>query len=307
MITKTDKIVFGSFGIIIVLLFAFSNDLKSLQRIEKNGNELFSAAAGNERSTDIKTAQIENNSEVRIIKKWDLPGELKEVSGIAYLDEQRFACVQDEEGSIFIFNPTSNSIEKKIAFGDPGDYEDIAVIGDIAYVLRADGKIFEANIKNTGGKATQHNTSLTVEHNVEGLCYDKANNRLLLAIKDDEPGKPDFKGIYAFDLSKKAFIKEPAYKLDLKNELLRSSGKKKDKTIKPSAIGIHPTSNDIYIVDGPKAKLLVMDNLGKIKRMLELGKDFSQPEGIAFSEQGEMFISNEGTKSSGNILQVQLP
>ena len=74
----------------------------------------------------------------------------------------------------------------------------------------------------------------------------------------------------------------------------------------PSALGIHPLSGDYYVSDGPKSKLLIMDASGNIKRLLELGKDFKQPEGISFSPQGELFIANEGGKGSGNILQVAL-
>ena len=39
-----------------------------------------------------------------ITKKWDLPKILTEISGLAYLDEDRFACVQDEQGTVFIYN-----------------------------------------------------------------------------------------------------------------------------------------------------------------------------------------------------------
>ena len=74
----------------------------------------------------------------------------------------------------------------------------------------------------------------------------------------------------------------------------------------PSAIGIHPLTNEIFITDGPKANLLIMDEAGMIKKLVQLGKDFSQPEGITFGPQGEIFISNEGSKLPGNILQVEL-
>lgn len=52
--------------------------------------------------------------------------------------------------------------------------------------------------------------------------------------------------------------------------------------------------------------LLIMDYSGTIKKLYQLGKDFAQPKGITFSPQGEIFISNEGTKQSGNILKVEI-
>src|SRR5688500_11831849 len=64
---------------------------------------------------------------IRIKEKWDLPEELKEVSGISFLGNEKFACVQDEEGTVFIYNLRSGKIEKKIAFTPAGDFEGITV------------------------------------------------------------------------------------------------------------------------------------------------------------------------------------
>lgn len=243
---------------------------------------------------------------VTIAQKWDLPSVLKEVSGIAYIDNDRFACIQDEQGVVYIYNRATGKVEKEIAFGAPGDYEDIALVGEKAWVVRADGKLFEVDMAS--GKATTHSTPLTVDHNVEGLAYDKTNNRLLLAIKDEEPGGADYKGVYGFDLAGKKMANEPAYRIDVTHEAFASDkGKKKSKSVKPSAIGIHPTTGDIYVTDGPKSRLLIMDKNGTIKGVLQLGKSFEQPEGITFSPSGDLYISNEGNKQPGNILAVTLP
>lgn len=246
-------------------------------------------------------------SDINILQRWDLPDELKEVSGIAYIDAQRFACVQDEEGKIFIFNTTTNKIEKEIPFAGAGDYEGIAVNGNTAYVVRADGKLFEVSMTGNSSSAKELSTGLNVKHNVEGLSYDKKNDRLLLAIKNDDPAHPGFKGIYAFNLGNKQFVKDPVFRIDLSNELFNNSNGKKSKSIMPSEIAIHPATGEIFVTDGPKSRLLVMDNSGNIKKLLQLGKEFAQPEGLAFSPAGELFISNEGTKEPGNILKVSLP
>ena len=257
-------------------------------------------------SKDDKKHTSNVTPDVQVTKKWNLPAELKEVSGIAFLGDNRFACVQDEEGIIFIYNTSSEKIERKISFGAAGDYEGIAVNGNTAYVVRADGRLYEVNIDSDKTSAKEYKTPLTVEHNVEGLFYDKNNNRLLLAAKDGEPGDKNYKGIYAFDLSNKKLAEEPVLKIDLKNDLLNKQDGKKNKPIAPSAIGIHPETDEVYITDGPKSRLLIMDRSGTIKELLELGKDFAQPEGITFSPQGDVFISNEGTKQPGNILQVKV-
>jgi DNA-binding beta-propeller fold protein YncE len=250
------------------------------------------------------------NPPITIIKKWSMPKELTEISGLSYKDEKQFACVQDELGKIFIYNTASSSVEKEISFGAAGDYEGLAVVDKTIWVLRADGKLFEvSNLDATKPTVKEYSTPLTIKQNSEGLCYDKKNKRLLIAIKGIEPGTEDYKGIYSFDIATKKMDQQPAYKIDLLDKVFgnNGSGKKKKGSINPSGIVIHPVNGDIYITDGRNPQLLVIDASGKIKKLYQLSvKDFSQPEGIAFNSAGDLFIANEGTNQPGNILQVKI-
>ena len=246
---------------------------------------------------------------ITIVKKWDMPKSLAEISGLSYIDGQRFACVQDELGKIFIYNTTSSSVEREISFGAPGDYEELAVIGETIWVLRADGKLFEvSNMDAAKPSVKEYSTQLTTKQDPEGLCYDKKNNRLLIAIKGAEPGNENYKGIYAFDLSSKKMDQQPVFKIDLQNKVFgNGSDKKKRNTINPSGISIHPLSGDMYILDGRNPQLLIIDAGGNIKKLYTLNsKEFAQPEGITFNSAGDLFIANEGTKQPGNIVQVKI-
>ncbi|HET6769496.1 MAG TPA: SdiA-regulated domain-containing protein, partial [Chitinophagaceae bacterium] len=246
---------------------------------------------------------------ITVTKKWELPKQLTEISGLSYIDNQRFACVQDELGTIFIYNTATSSLEKEISFGGVGDYEGLAVVGETVWVLRADGKLFEvSNINATKPNVKEYNTHLTIKQDSEGLCYDKKNNRLLVAIKGTELESEDYKGIYGFDLATKKMDQQPVFKIDLLNEIFESNGGKKKKgTINPSGIAIHPLNGDMYITDGRNARLLITDAAGIIKKLYQLNNnEFSQPEGVAFNSAGDLFIANEGTNQSGNILQVKI-
>jgi len=244
------------------------------------------------------------SAEITIKAQWDLPAILREVSGIVYLGNDRFACVQDELGTIFIFNKVSRQIEKEITFTGPGDFEGIAIKGNTAYVIRADGMLFEVDMDTK--KTKEHKIASTTVQNIEGLCYDSKNNRLLLAGKDEDPALPGYKGIYAFSISKNIFLTEPIFKIALENEKLTNRKTKKNRSLTPSAIGIHPLTNDLFIIDGPKARLLILDNAGNIKSPYELGQRFAKPEGITFTSQGDIYISNEGKKNAANIIQVEI-
>jgi len=246
---------------------------------------------------------------ITIVKKWDMPKDLTEISGLSYIDGQKFACVQDELGKIFIYNAASSSVEKEISFGAAGDYEGLAVVGETFWVLRADGKLFEvSNVNAAKPSVNEYGTHLILKQDPEGLCYDKKNNRLLIVIKGAEPGSEDYKGIYPFDLNSKKMDQQPVFKIDLQNKVFANgSDKKKKNTINPSDISIHPVSGDMYIIDGRNPQLLITDAAGNIRKLYGLNsKEFAQPEGITFNPAGDLFIANEGTKQPGNIVQVKI-
>lgn len=253
---------------------------------------------------DKKKGKEEQSSGVEIVKKWELPEVLREVSGIAYLDEQRFATVQDEEGTIFIYNHADGKIEKEIPFAPPGDYEDITVASNTAYIVRADGRLYEVPMEGKKSDVKEYSTPLTVKHNVEGLFYDGANNRLLIAIKNNEPHTKDYKGIYAFNLQRNKFEEKAEYQINLKEDLLNNGSGKE--TFRPSGLAIHPQTKELYVLDGPGARLLLLSNDGKAKQVYHLGSNYPQAEGITFSPDGRLFISNEG-KKRGNIIETKLP
>lgn len=299
---KTIRLI--SIVAVVALLVFFWTDIKGTVKSISSagkGKKETAVAALNE-----KTTPDEN---INVKKKWPMPGVLQEISGLSNIDLNRFACVQDELGKIFIYNTEKEAVEKEIDFGSPGDYEGLAVAGETAWVLRADGTLFEVANYASKPVVKEFRTHLTAEQNAEGLCFDKNRNRLLVAIKDEEPGNPGYKGIYGFDLATKKMAKEPVYKIDMGHPLLAGMEQKgkKAKTIKPSGITIHPATGELYITDGPKSKLLVMSKAGEANQLYQLDeKVFMQPEGITFNPDGELFISNEGARGEGNIVNLEI-
>src|ERR1700741_607269 len=72
-----------------------------------------------------------------------LPDTLREISGLTILDNNTIACVQDENGIIFLYDLTKNKVKEQFTFSVNGDYEGIAIAGNTLYVLRSDGVLFE--------------------------------------------------------------------------------------------------------------------------------------------------------------------
>lgn len=246
------------------------------------------------------------NSDVKIEKSWELPDELEEISGFAFVSADRVACIQDEDGIIFIFNLQTTEIEKEIDFSDSGDYEGITVKGNTAYVLESDGDIYQVADFMNDPEVTKFETRLSSNNDVEGICLDRSGTRLLMAIKEKDPAAEDYKGIYAFDLGSGKVQKDPAYKIMFKDKVFKdNSGKDLQEIFKPSEIAINPASGEIYLTEGEDPQLLILKASGEAKTLYNLNhNDFPQPEGIAFDPEGNLYISNEG--KPGTIHKVIL-
>lgn len=244
---------------------------------------------------------------IQIDKTWKLPILLEEVSGISWIDEERIACVEDEEAIIFIYNTKTSEIEKQIAFGEDGDYEGVAVVNNDAYVLRSDGTLFEVmNFRQDSLKINEYATGLPPEYNFEGLSYDKKHNRLLIAIKDkaSKTSKP----IFAFNLATKKVEEKPAFEILFDDPVFKILNQKiNHQIIRPSEIAVNPKNGDVYILEGTNPKLLILNSRGNIKKLHILKEEqFAQPEGLTFDSSGNLYISNEGAGGLGNILKVTL-
>lgn len=294
------------------ILFAilFWNDITGLFGNNKSGEkkETIKEKKSKEKGFEKDSEETAPDGTIKILEKWEMPEILTEVSGISHLDQNKIACIQDEMGTVFIYNTETKAIEKEIKFSGAGDFEDVAVAGQNMYVIRADGRLFEiSNYANPKPTMKEFTTGLTIENDVESLCYDPKGNRLLLTGKEADAGNSANKQILVFDLKTKSMAKEPLLTIDLHQEQQVKKKSKKASDLKPSAINIHPKSGNIYFTDGPSVKMVIFDVTGKIKATHNLDKSvFPQPEGISFSPAGEVFISTEGKKEPGAIVKVEV-
>jgi len=244
---------------------------------------------------------------VQIDKEWDMPIVLEEISGISWMDNEHIACVEDEEAIIFIYNTKTSEIENQIVFGEDGDYEGIALAGKDAYVLRSDGVIFEVlDFQNDSLVINEYSTGMSKEYEWEGIAWDKNRNRLLLSIKDkaDKESKP----IYAFNLKTHIIEEKPAYEIKFNDPAFKILEQELNhQIIEPSEVAIHPLTGEVYVLEATNPKLLILNSNGSIKKLHVLREEqFGQPEGLTFDDEGNLYISNEGSGGLGNILKVTL-
>lgn len=233
-------------------------------------------------------------------RTYDMPEALKEISGIVWAGNNTLYCVQDETGIIFKYNIEKEELTGMIRFTDIGDFEDIALYGDTAYVLRSDGTLFYFNHINFTGKYKQTIVPLGCM-NIEGLYLDISTRSFLITCKDQLINTfGSLRSVYTFSSMNK-HMPETAFSIDLDeiNKMLtvKYSGLTQVKVqFNPSAIAIHPITRETYILSADNRMLAIYKN----KKLMDLfplpAELYFKPEGIDFTENGDLFISNEGMK-----------
>jgi len=229
-----------------------------------------------------------------------LPPSLKEISGITFTPDGRLFGMQDESSVVYQIDISSGEIIKKFAVGSSvmkGDFEDIEFVNGNFYLIKSNGDLYE--FKEAGDNEYSdyvlHETELKQSFDVEGLCYDGKTNSLLLACKGNSgTGNADEKAIYSFSLDTKKLEPKPRFTIPL-------SGFKKE--FNPSGIKKHPVKNTFFVIAANGNELIELSEDGIIIDRESLNpKIHEQPEGIAFSKNNELLISNEGKSGKGYIV-----
>lgn len=259
-------------------------------------------------------------------KSFILPDTLREISGLTNIDSTTFACIQDENGILFIYEARKNELKRQYTFNIDGDYEGITRVDETIYVLRSDGTLFEiVNYTSDNFKLNSYDTGIPANNN-EGLCYDPDNKRLLIACKGKIGKGSEYKDkrvIYGFDLQTRKLTAEPVFDFDLQKikayateknlNLPTKTRKKKGQPItepfikfRTSAICIHPLTKKLFLLSASDYLLFIFDMNGNIEHIEQLNPTiFNKAEGITFYDNGDMLITNEGQDNKPTVLHFK--
>lgn len=251
-----------------------------------------------------------------------LPDTLREISGITYIDSSTIACIQDENGIVFMYDLTQNKIKRQFTFNINGDYEGICRVDQSLYILRSDGMLYEvSNYQSKKPAVKSWFTSVPAQNN-EGLCYDVKHNRLLIGCKGKITKGAQYKDIrqvYEFNLANKQLNSKAVYTFsvaDVKEfakihhlhfpSKTTKNGKNTGPVIRfnTSEIAIHPISGDLYVLSATDHALFIFNEAGVLQHIEQLDPTlFNKSEGITFFPNGDMIISNEAQTKKPTLLK----
>ena len=165
-------------------------------------------------------------------------------------------------------------------------------------------------------------TNLGEINDTEGIAYDPRTQQLWIACKGSaQIGQSvhQERAVYAYDLTLDSFYTTPIFTLSRKQvhryikQQLKTSPHydfykkifKKERPnlpLQPSAIAIHPLTEDVYLLCSVGRSLVVLRRDFSIRQLYYLPEAlFEQPEGMTFDSQGNLYIASEGVKRKARI------
>ncbi len=254
--------------------------------------------------------------------KATLPPELNEISGLSITSEKEICAIQDENGILFYLDKENGEIVRTQNWYKDGDYEGVECVDDTIYVVKSNGKLFELSPSDADTlQRVLYKSEISKKDDIEGLSYDHKGNRLILFCKgkgsESEENLKQCKA-FSFCLSEKKIDTLAEFSLKLAavksyiNQLKEHKhldkikeffSSEKELPFAPSAVAIHPITQNIYLTSSKGKLLLVMNPDKKVLHIEKLSKKMHpQPEGLAFDKDGTLFISNEAKKENPAIL-----
>jgi uncharacterized protein YjiK len=228
---------------------------------------------------------------------------LNEISGIEILNNNIYA-IADNKGSLYRLDIRNGAVLDQWKFSQSKDFEGLAFALNRFYVLNSNGDLLSIVLTDSSQsqRVEEFKFPFKGKNEFEILYYDDSLQKLVMICKECELDNKQRISAFSFDPSTNQYAENPFFIDGEALSKLMSNGK--DKKIKASGAAIHPVTGELFIVSSINKFILVTDRQGRPKRVIDLKrKIFEQPEGISFTANGDMYISNEaGEKGVAEIL-----
>jgi uncharacterized protein YjiK len=226
-------------------------------------------------------------------KVLDLPESLDEISGIAYYpkDTSVFAII-DEDGFLFKIPLRNPKAVRQWNFDKKRDFEELVLIDSVFYVLVSNGNI--ETIRFNGDKIETDRSDFSGEskkvNEFEAMYLDNDSSLVMLCKSCDQDPKKSFSSFkYRYADTSKTYAPHVTFDMTVLESKLNV-----DKHLKASAAAMHPLNGDIYIISSIQQLLVITSNKGEFKELYKLNPAiYKQPEGLTFTPDGDLIISNE--------------
>lgn len=224
--------------------------------------------------------------------RFDLPGRLNEISGLAMTADGRLFAHDDERGRVHEIDPVAGEVGKRFDLGADmvrADFEGMAILDERFFLISSRGALYEFR-EGVDREAVDYrvtDTGVGRDCEVEGLDYDPVDEALLIACKVSTPDRTMIV-VHRLPIDPSH---EPLPPMRIAKSGLEEFGF--GDAFDPSAVAVSPTGT-ILLLSGRHDGLMEVSRSGEILAVVELSKGrHPQSEGLALGADGTLYISDE--------------
>lgn len=231
--------------------------------------------------------------------RWEMPGRLAEVSGLALTPDGRLFAHDDERGRVHEIDTGTGEVGKRLDLqGDVrGDFEAIAVVGERFFLITSAGLLHEfregADREEVAHRVTD--TRLGARCEVEGLAHDPVEQTLLVACKRATPDR----GVLVIHRLPLDPADGPVGAIEIATAALPPLGL--DEDFQPSAILVTPVGT-LLLASAVGEMLLEVDRDGRALHGVRLDPGrHPQTEGLALDGEGRLYLADEQNDQDAHV------
>ncbi len=251
----------------------------------------------------------------------NLPFELREISGITDFSEDEIACVQNENGTLYLYSMSGDSISAHCDFGYGGQFEGLTRVDSSYFIMRNDAVLLEV-LPGSDSVLVDFKKLALPSWDNEVLCMDARDNRLLVAPKNATGRGAELKntrGIYTIDLETMTMDEDPLFTINLSelesfgqstgilfNKRKQTTTEESNGNFMPSCIAVHPKTDEVYVISSTNHSMAIFEKSGKLINYVRFNEElFTKPERIIFLPSGDLVITNEGQQGKTSLLRFK--
>ena len=232
------------------------------------------------------------------VVRWNLPGKLREISGLALTSDQRLLAITDEEAIVYEYDYAAGRLVKAFALGEQtvrDDFEGIAVLNDTVWLMNSKGDLYSTREGEDGERLAykKHKFDFKDDCELEGLAADESQDMLILICKDADRKKDRL----VFEWSPTAESRK--FRLP-EAEIAASLDRKR---VHPSGIEVDPETGDLLVVAAREHAIFALSRNGEFRGVimhLDSGRH-RQAEGITVASGGRLLIADEGGNGTATL------
>jgi len=292
---------------VILMVLAATLSLGGCSRLDADGAQKSELKAREKRLTEKLSVARQGGAAVPLAK-WILPAALREVSGLALLDDGRLLAHNDEQSRVYVIDPLRGVALKMFIVGQPAiraDFEGITVGPGVIYMVDSNGNIyrFEEGEDREHVRYTLHDPKLGRECEFEGIAYEPDSARVVMPCKN--VGMKEMKGnLVIYRWRPEAPEEAPTMMAIPLATLVGPSGLKE---LHPSDMAIDPRTGNYVIIASPEKVIVEITPAGQLVQVIRLPSGPRQPEGIAITNDSILIVSDEARKTAASITLYRWP